>query len=274
MVIPENIAIQEGTVFNTKGDFSAACHQWAVNGFFSIRSTKSCTKKLYFRCKDAECGFRIRGSCRIADGKWVAYKIICDHSCASTGSISDSNSKVSFVSSRLQAVVNRDPNRKARSLITDLSISSNINARYLTVYRAKERALLGAKQKEREAYQLIPGFLQQVSQNHPDTVTDFQKDDNDHFVRMFVGLGEIKELLPACKPMIFIDATFIKNMFKGTLLLATILDANQHILILAYAICSKENADNWGWFVSKLYEMYGHLELTVMSDREKGKDIW
>lgn len=72
-----------------------------------------------------------------------------------------------------------------------------------------------------------------------------------------------------CRPVISVDGTFLKTQFLGTLLLASMLDGNNHIFPLALAVVDSENDDSWEWFFKKLKEVIGDREsLVFVSDRK------
>ncbi|XP_028095032.1 uncharacterized protein LOC114295048 [Camellia sinensis] len=50
-----------------------------------------------------------------------------------------------------------------------------------------------------------------------------------------------------CRPLLFLDGTFLKGRFKGNLLAATAKKANQGLFPVAFAIVDSENSTNWEW---------------------------
>jgi len=65
---------------------------------------------------------------------------------------------------------------------------------------------------------------------------------------LFVQQSLIYPFLLVC-PFIAVDGTFIETRFQQILLLAVVLDANNNILVLAWAIVESENRDSWRYFV-------------------------
>ena len=64
------------------------------------------------------------------------------------------------------------------------------------------------------------------------------------------------------------DGTFLSNKFKGTLLLAAVMDGDNHIFPLSFGIVDSENDASWLWFFEHLRNAIGDREdLVIISDR-------
>jgi hypothetical protein len=59
------------------------------------------------------------------------------------------------------------------------------------------------------------------------------------------------------------------DKYKGTLLIAISVDANNKLVPLAFALVEKENNDSWGWFLRLVWiHVVGpRREVGVISDR-------
>ena len=55
-----------------------------------------------------------------------------------------------------------------------------------------------------------------------------------------------------CRPVISIDGTHLYGKFKGKILIATGIDAENGIFSLAYAIMDEETTASWSWFLFQL----------------------
>ena len=99
------------------------------------------------------------------------------------------------------------------------------------------------------------------------------------FKRLFICYAAcIVGFLNGCRPLLFLDGTFLKDRYKGMLLSAIAYDGDQGIFPLAYCICDQENVDNWRWFLQGLWSiLYERLDpynpphqLVIISDADKG----
>ena len=81
-----------------------------------------------------------------------------------------------------------------------------------------------------------------------------------------------------CKPLILLDGTFLKDHYKGTLLVATTYDWGNGLFLLAFCVCDIENENNWDQFIRVLRQMLYEVpnsyappyQLLFKSDADKG----
>ena len=100
-------------------------------------------------------------------------------------------------------------------------------------------------------------------------MTSYELDNDGRFKYFFLCLAASINGWRHCKPVISVDGTFLKNEFSGTLLLSAVLDADNHIFPLGFAIVDSENDSSWEWFFERLKEAIGTREdLVFVSDRK------
>ena len=65
------------------------------------------------------------------------------------------------------------------------------------------------------------------------------------FKRMFISFrAMITRFIQGCTPLIEVDGCFLKVSYKGVLLMAMTLDANNGYFPLAYEVVEKEHMEN------------------------------
>ena len=64
------------------------------------------------------------------------------------------------------------------------------------------------------------------------------------FKRMFFSFKPCIDGFKHCKPVIYVDGTFLYGKYKSVLLTADAVDGNNSILSLAFALVEKENKEN------------------------------
>ncbi|KAL9686761.1 hypothetical protein QQ045_031154 [Rhodiola kirilowii] len=72
--------------------------------------------------------------------------------------------------------------------------------------------------------------------------------------RIFWSFAECILAFNHCRPIISIDGTHMYGKYNAKLLVAIGLDANNHILPLAFALVESENNSSWKWFMSCIRE--------------------
>ncbi|KAL3502551.1 hypothetical protein ACH5RR_037000 [Cinchona calisaya] len=75
-----------------------------------------------------------------------------------------------------------------------------------------------------------------------------------------------------CRPVLCVDGTHLRGEYRGKLLIAVALDANNQILLVAYAIVDEEIIQSRGWFMEQLrHHVVRDLEtVCIISDRHRG----
>jgi len=88
---------------------------------------------------------------------------------------------------------------------------------------------------------------------------------------MFVSLGaSLNGFTMGCRKVLFVHKAHLSGPYKGTLLVAIALDADDHLFDVASSVVGKEDKEERYWFLSVLSECLGGLKLVIMSDRHDG----
>ena len=80
------------------------------------------------------------------------------------------------------------------------------------------------------------------------------------FRHAFLSFSPCIESFKHCRPMLCVDGTFLTGKYKGKILTAIGVDANQQILTLAFAFVESDNKESWLWFLR-------HLKIGAVQDR-------
>ena len=97
--------------------------------------------------------------------------------------------------------------------------------------------------------------------------------DTGEFQALAIALAPCRSAATALRLYTGLDGRHTKSRFRMMLLIATGIDANGQILILAWALVLSENTKWWTWFCKFLYEWFPSLQSenhVFVSDREKG----
>ncbi len=95
-----------------------------------------------------------------------------------------------------------------------------------------------------------------------------------HFQAAFFAPAATRHAAELLQPFYGVDGTHTSSRFRMTLLLCGSIDANNEVLLLAWALVPIENGQWWVWFFRKLRKAFYDPNIPVpavfMSDREKG----
>ncbi|XP_038678413.1 uncharacterized protein LOC119979862 [Tripterygium wilfordii] len=91
------------------------------------------------------------------------------------------------------------------------------------------------------------------------------------FKRCFVAFDLTIFGFNFCRPILFLDGTFLKSSYKGNLLSATSKDGEQGLFVVAFVVVVAEDEDNWTWFLRLLRKIVDvSRRITFISDRNYG----
>ncbi|KAK2656185.1 hypothetical protein Ddye_009237 [Dipteronia dyeriana] len=109
-----------------------------------------------------------------------------------------------------------------------------------------------------------------LEQTNPGTITDLHTDLANRFMYMFFYLKAcIDGFLSSIRPVIAIDATFLKGPHASVLFVAMCMDGNDQIFPLAFGVGDSETNEAWEWFLTRLHCAVGEVDdLVIVSDRK------
>ena len=108
-----------------------------------------------------------------------------------------------------------------------------------------------------------------MTKENKDTVTRLKRDENDNFLYYFVALrSSIKCFIQCIRPVILVDGTYLKGLYRISMFVATCLDGNSQLYQLAIGVMDLENNDSWEWFMTKLHGVIDdRTQLLIIFDR-------
>ncbi|KAL5840180.1 hypothetical protein ACOSQ3_012837 [Xanthoceras sorbifolium] len=112
--------------------------------------------------------------------------------------------------------------------------------------------------------QTNPGLIAYIRMQNPEPT----------FQRFMVSFDAQKdEFMARCRPFVCLDGCHLNRPYKGVLLFAVTLDANNALYPLAVCICEVENYSSWRWFLGHLMKYLNYPNdkpITFISDLQKG----
>ena len=90
---------------------------------------------------------------------------------------------------------------------------------------------------------------QKILKTNPDSFISIDVIDG-QFKRRYIFYGACSEgFQAACRALLFLGGTFLKDRYENTLLATTTYDNNNRLFSLAFCACDIEDEGNWDWFL-------------------------
>ncbi|KAL5711160.1 hypothetical protein ACHQM5_021649 [Ranunculus cassubicifolius] len=180
------------------------------------------------------------------------------------------NSKL--VKSVVMDMVRANPLLKAKDIMTHFKMMFGVELTYYFANQGRRLALEDIHGSDALSYHQLPWFVDQILDTNPDSHCVLEKNaESNRFERFFISFAASIHGFRFCRPIVFVDATFLKGKYKGVLLAATSKNGNNGLFQLAMAVVCAENDENWIWFMKQMKVVIGdRLNLVFISDRHHG----
>ncbi|KAA0047473.1 MuDRA-like transposase [Cucumis melo var. makuwa] len=141
---------------------------------------------------------------------------------------------------------------KPRDIIEDMRQDYGINMSYEKAQRGRENAYERVRGSPEESYNLLRKYGEALKFTNPG-------------------------FFNCIRPVIVMDGTFLKNKYRGQLIVAVCLDGNNQIYPLAFGVVDRETDDSIQWFLEKLEGAIGEVpNLGFVTDQKTcfSKEAW
>ncbi|XP_052209232.1 uncharacterized protein LOC127812749 [Diospyros lotus] len=147
---------------------------------------------------------------------------------------------------------------KSKNIVNDFRKDFGVNISYDKAWRSREKALDMVKGGVEEPFKLLPSYLYMLKLNNPGTITKFKSDSGNRFKYLFMAIGAcLVKFRSKMRPIIVIDACFLKGKYLGSLFVITCKDGNNIVYPIAWGVRDSENDTSWEWFFNKLRSAIG-----------------
>ncbi|XP_070020442.1 protein FAR1-RELATED SEQUENCE 5-like [Nicotiana sylvestris] len=144
-----------------------------------------------------------------------------------------------------------------------------IDISYHKAWRAIQKVVACIRGTPEENYQILPSYLH-IMVRKPRTYTSIKRDAQNRFAYMFFAPVASIAGWSYCRPVIAVDATFLKSKYRGVLFVAVSKDANNQIFPLCFGVADLENNEAYIWFFGEMRKaIQVRRELVFLSDRDQ-----
>ncbi|XP_060210515.1 uncharacterized protein LOC132637444 [Lycium barbarum] len=139
---------------------------------------------------------------------------------------------------------------------------------YHKAWRSLQHTYNVIKGSPENNYTLLPQYLHMMKLRNPGTVANIKWTADNKFKYTFFAYGASIEGWKHCRPVMMVDATFLKSKYRGVLMIAVAKDGNNSIFPLAFGIADSENNESYRWFFRHVKKVFGtRKDLSILSDR-------
>ena len=274
---------EKGMVFDSKKVLIEMVKMYSIqrNQFYSTVTSNE--NVLHLRCQK-KCGWSLRATKTNNNSHTfaiVTYKGPHRPNCVSQVASSDHRHlDSSIMCEYVKSFVSKDPCIKVEFIQELISKQFHYDVPYRRAWYAKQKAIAEVFGDWENSYERLPQFMIVLQQSNPGSVVIWKHkvlvdgvyySNMEVFERVFWAFKPCIDGFNHCMPVLCIDGTHLYGKYKGTLLVATGVDANYQIYPLAFALVEGENTSSWPWFLSCIRAFVTERDgLCVISDRHAG----
>ncbi|KAL6547182.1 hypothetical protein OROMI_022903 [Orobanche minor] len=268
-----------GTMFSEGAlEFRTELIKYATHLGFRFKYMKNNKRYIYIYAVCAErdncgCSCFIKAKLQTITNFFVVTKVDLDHSCIGN-LVGNKNTRFGAKISGNLVVDNirTDPNCNGKEIQKTLRVSYGLHFPYWKAWRAYESGMHKVFGSYDDSYDHLRWYCNAIERTNEGSIVSLESNPNNNcFERVFIAFKACLDGFKKCRPMLFIDGTFMIGRAKGTLLGATAKDGDNGLLHVAIAIVSAENTSNCVWFLEKLRDFVHHeKEICYLSDRNTG----
>ncbi|WZZ31310.1 hypothetical protein YC2023_014711 [Brassica napus] len=206
---------------------------------FDYTVFKSTRKWWYIRCKDALCNWTVRAEGIDGSTYFIINQCEGRHSCAPLkkrkfGKTTSARTIGTLIQHRFDDA-NDGP--KANDIIQFMRLEHSCEIIYWHGWEAREFDIAAARGIPDRNYAKIPAYLHMIKEANPGTHIHYETNEKARFMYLFMSFGQsIRGFNNAMRRVIVVDGTFLKNKYRGVLLVATDVDGNSNLYPIAFGL--------------------------------------
>ncbi|XP_020243521.1 uncharacterized protein LOC109821775 [Asparagus officinalis] len=243
----------EGQRFESAKELRLALLYYSMAKKFEYLFAKNEPKRIrvFCRFKEAQnCPWMLFASPTQNENRLEIKTFVDNHTCGNFGNnAGQSRASRQFIATQVLPTLKVRPDLRPIDVQKELLTSYGLRVDYSKIWWGKERAQEQLYGDAHESYDQLRWYVEEVKKTNPGSYIHVEQNEG-RFSKLFICYAAcINGFLNGCRPLIFLDGTFLKDRFKGILLSAVAYDGNHGIFPLAYCICDQENTVNCNWFL-------------------------
>ncbi|XP_070010709.1 uncharacterized protein [Nicotiana sylvestris] len=268
--LPEEVRVR--SIFENKQNMTKFFCSLEINQKVEFTVVRSCSKRYELKYIVDKCGWNVRAT-RIKNStlfRVIKYHNI--HECSVDARKSDQKHATSnFISEQIIEYV-RDKKIEVTPAFVENEMKKKfgIDIGYHKAWRVIQKAVACIRGTPEENYQILPSYLHMMVAKNPGTYTSIKRDVQNRFAYLFFAPAASVPGWSYCRPVIAVDATFLKSKYRGVLFVVVSKDANNQIFPLCFGVADSENNEAYIWFFGEMRKkIQVRRELVFLSDRNQ-----
>ncbi|KAI8542615.1 hypothetical protein RHMOL_Rhmol08G0151000 [Rhododendron molle] len=240
--------------------------------FYYYKNHRDKVKAYCVERPDGRCMWAVMASLDRSTGFFTIKEFNAVHTCDSavlTNKISQVGCH--FIGRLVTEELRSRPFNRAIDIMHDMKEDYGVDVTYRCSHMGLQKAKDSVFGSYSASFADLKWYVQKFKEVDTTSSIVLNCDDSKHFTRLFVGFGACKYGFNYCRPLLFLDGTFLKSMYKGSLLSACTKDGNQGLYPICFAIVDGETYESWHWFLEQMRVfLENERNVVFISDRNIG----
>ncbi|KAH7846988.1 hypothetical protein Vadar_020496 [Vaccinium darrowii] len=264
-----NPKLVEGTIFANVNAFRKLFKEFHIRNGCDYKYIKNESKRVTVKCKEpAEvgCKWRFHAS-RVGDTTTFQIKIKTitrEHTCGRK--YQSRWASAEWLAKKFLDKLIDDPDWKVTAMKNDVKRAWMLDVPESHIYRAKRKVEQIVVGDYGEQYFRLWDYCDMIRRENPGSCAKLLVDrplvdDVPYFQRIFITFdAQAKGFVGNCRPIIHLDACFLKGPYGGQFMHVVGRDANNQMYPLTMAVVESELKRSWSWFLDILTDVIGKPE--------------
>lgn len=226
----------------------------------SFKVHKSNSNRAYVViCKEPECSFRIRATLKSTGRAQIT--VLRNHVCGMAVHQNFRHShSVRTIQSNAVPLLTTAGNLKPKQLQRYELFEHGLNVSYLQAWRAIEHSRKNLSNSDEQCFRKFISYAEHIKNAMEGNYAIVETNEQKRFHRMFVAPNATRNAFQHCRKIIPLACKELESRFRLALMIGAVIDGNDNLLPICWALVPANDAENWTFFLKHLALSMGNLE--------------